>query len=87
MPAFKNLTSLTVTVQNSQFDLLQTVVTDEVGLRIRTLSVRGTRRGSPEGSATIDVCHLATIFPNLESLALSHVSLLQGKGSFMVTYL
>lgn len=80
LPAFEKLTSLTVTVQNSQFDSLRAVVSgcENVGSQIRTLSVRGTRKGSPEGSATVDVSHLAAMFPELTSLSLSHVTLLQG---------
>ena len=41
LPAFQKLTSLSIAVSNSQFDILRTAIGVDVGSRVKTLSVKG----------------------------------------------
>ena len=41
LPAFQKLTSLSLAVSNSQFDILRTAIGVDVGSRVKTLSVKG----------------------------------------------
>ena len=46
LPAFHKLTSLSLAVSNSQFDILRTAIGVDVGSRVKTLSVKGCARFS-----------------------------------------
>ena len=69
LPGFKALKSLTIIAKNNYFNLLGACITPDVGHKIQTVCLKGSK------SSVVDMSKLNLLFPNVQSLTVSHTSL------------